>query len=72
MHPLAQRLRTIHCDPLKAKSANEARQLSAPHRGKRHIATDGFYVVQVLSGLEKVSQFTQRSVKGTNEVLRPG
>src|SRR6516162_9859196 len=48
MHPLAQRLRTIHCDPLKAKSTNEARQLSAPRRGKRHIATDGFYVVQVL------------------------
>jgi hypothetical protein len=71
MHPLAQRLRTIHCDPLKAKSTNEARQLSAPRRSKRYIATDGFYV-QVLSGLEKVRQFMQRSVKGTIEVLRPG
>jgi hypothetical protein len=50
----------MHLDLLKAKSTDEACQLSAPARWlESHIATDRRYVVEVLSDLEKIRQLAQ-------------
>jgi hypothetical protein len=48
VHALPKRLRSVHLNLFKAKSTDEARQLSASLRWlEGHIGTDGLYIIEV-------------------------